>query len=841
MQAQRSEDANLRSTDVEDAIGDMASKICRKSKAESAMHDAERETLKHRLQQALDRQGLLQGRLKAVEQENENLSAAMNEQAAKLFGHRSKTSRLKAFVDGLGNDLAVVRKDSFAQRQQTEQLIGHVSLNRLDHTSLLQQMSACTERSTQLKAEALKALRETNEKLAVATVRSSTLEEQVHEKGRLLSEEKQLRLHLLSRLKDEDASSGAITRQMKTASDTILDKLLRPWRKSPLSRDLWSLYLKARSFEVRFKDAQKKEAELEQQIVTLKEQVAAQSNSKIEPAEGIKLSDALKHAEAQLQRNVEQIVDLTTAKSTLEEKLRLVQQSNEAPELSATLTNAEVQRQVAHKIDQIRTEMARHNHELQTRDSADTDNENKRLVHESARLARDVRSLENKLASANADLEMYRAQFDSSNREVEGLKRMVNAREAEVSGFGAAQSNLEAVQDDLEKSRDKVKALNERLAAGQKEGERAVEQIGALRRVVETLPSKVHSGEDRESKLRTQVTGLQGQVRRAHEDAKRVEVKYDTERHKAKAAVEKTATELRARLSEATEELMKARAENTGFLEQVGFSWQETAKSHEQTVIGLKADLVKAEAAKNVALLENQKPARGMSPHRDATETIPAPVVQESQVIAHEHTLPDKIRGAVVEESQDVEPATTPRTSSPLTAATVSAKRVVAVPGTQADSCQSSGMGLQRMDPLPSFAAFNNTRQASEPDFSIYEDAVNQSDPDNAMSRSGQDGSGKKQKEAVGGLKPARGTVKRKADSQIIDGYEHERKQRRAAASDATSHPQSKSLGLVRRSSVKDLPSIPRSMHSSAGTTARQTRAAKRLTTSKKNFESREH
>ncbi|KAF7191429.1 hypothetical protein HII31_07452 [Pseudocercospora fuligena] len=830
--AREAEDLDLRSTDVEEAIGDLTSKIRRKSKAESAKHDAERETLKRQLQQALDGQGLLQGRLNIVEQENKKLSAAMSEQAAKFLGHQSKTSRLKAFVDGLGNDLAVVRKDSFAHRQQTEQLISDVGLNRRDHNALLEQMSACTDRSAQLKAEALKAFRETKEKLVVATVQSSNLEKQLREKDQLLSEEKHLRSQLQSRLNDADTSSETITRQMKAVSDTILDKLfeihatlecgntkddlvnmlekiaaaiqaLNSQQTSTVeevtsvkglvecisenlsshdddqdnvtgSESSFRAYLDetlkslraelsqhqqssiqetangdiigglrsdlatARSFESQFKDAQKKAAELRQEVVTLREQVVAQSNLEIERAEHTKLSDELKSAKAELQCHVEQIHELTTAKSTLEEQLKLMQQADEAPEISATLTNAEMQ--AAHRIDQIREEMAKHAHELQTRGSAETDNENKRLIHESARLARDVRSLEDKLASANFGLEKYRAERDNSNREMEELKRIVNAREAESSAFEAAQRDLETAQDDLEKSRDEVKAVNEQLAARHEKGKEALGKIEELRKAVEASQRKVESAEDRENKLRTEAIGLQNQVRQAHESAKQVEIKHHTELHNAKAAVEKTANELRAKLSEATEELTKLRDENAGFVNQVRSSWQETAKTHEQTIEGLKADLVKAEAARNAALIENHKLVRGASSHRNAKKTIRGPVVEESQELAAKHTPSKKTRGAVVEESQDAELAATVQSSSPLTVATVYGKRVVDVPGTQEDLSLSGGLGLQRMERLPSFAAFNSVRQTPEPDFSIYEDAADQSNTDNALSRSGQRG-----------------------------------------------------------------------------------------------------
>ncbi|KXT04661.1 hypothetical protein AC578_2120 [Pseudocercospora eumusae] len=1018
-------DLDLRSTNIEDAIGDLTSKIRRKSKEESAKHDTERETLKYQLQQALDGQGLLQARLKVVEQENENLSAAMSEQKTKVFGYQSKTSRLKAFVDGLGNDLAVVRKDSFAQRQQTEQLISDVGRNRRDHNNLLEQMSACTERSAQLKDEALGTLRKTKEQLVVATAQSSNLKEQLREKDRLLSEEKHIRSQLQSRLNDADTSSKTMTRQMKTVSDTILDKLfeihatlacgntkddlvdmlgkiaaaiqalnsqqtstveevnsvkglvecisenlnshdddqdnvtgsesslrayldetLRSLRAELFQHQQSSIQetadraiidgLKndlatARSFKPRFEDAQKREAELKQEIVALKEQVAAQSNLEIERAEHTKLSDELQSAKAELQCHVKQLHELTTAKSTLEEQLKLMQQCNEAPEISATLTNTETQ--ASHRIDQIRAEMAKHAYELRIRGSAETDNENKRLVHESARLARHVRNLEDKLASANVGLEKYRAERDNSNREMEELKRIVNAREAEVSGPEAAQRDLETAQDDLEKSRDEVKALKEQLAASHEKGEEALEKAEELRKAMEASQCKMNSAEDRESKLRTQVTGLQDQVRQAHEDAKQVGINHHTELHNAKAAVEKTANELRAKLSEATEELAKLRADNTGFIDQVRSSWKETAKSHEQTIKGLKADLVKAETSRNAALIENQKLVRGASPHRNATKTIRGPVVEKSQELAAEHTLSKRIRGPGVEESQDAELAATLQSSSPLTVATAYGKRMVDVPGTQEDSRLSAGLVLQRMDSLPSFAAFNIVRQTPEPDFSIYEDAADQSNTDNAPSRSGpggsqdkvdrhtssksmpppnsslklvrpvsgsqqsgplerinklsrssfqtpkprhtQDsnanlpsdpfsphvmlssspefittvssgrylnqyqGSGKKQNEAIAGLGPARSTAKRKAESQIIDGYEHERKQR-SAMSDATCYAMSQPLGLVRGSSMKDLPSIPRTMRSSAGTTVRQTRTAKRLTTSKEKSESQQ-
>ncbi|KXS94167.1 hypothetical protein AC579_603 [Pseudocercospora musae] len=998
--------------DLEDAIGGLTSKIRRSSKAESAKHHADRETLKHQLQQALHRQGLLQGRLKVLEQENENLSAAMSEQTAKLLGHQSKTSRLKAFVDGLGNDLAVVRKDSFAQRQQTEQLISDIGQNRRDHNILLQQMSACSERSAQLKAEALEAFRETKEKLVVATVQSSNLEEQSREKDRLLSEEKRLRLQLQSRSIDADTSSETITKQIKTVADTILDKLfeihatlecgntnddlvsmlgkiaaaiqaLNSQQTSTVeevtsvkglvgcmseilsSRDddqdnvsgsesslrayldetLKSLRAElsqhqqsaiqetaneviidglkddletALSFEPRFKDAQKNEADLRKEIVILKEQVAAQSNLEIDRGEHTKLSDELKNAKAELQCHVEQIHELTTAKSKLEEQIKLMQQGNEAPELSATWTNAETQ--AAHQIDRIRAEMAKHAHELRTRGSAETDNEHKRLVQESARLARNVRILEDELASANVDLEKYRAERYNSNREMEELKRIVDTREAEVSGLEAAQRDSETAQDDLEESRDEVET---QLAARYEKAEEALTKIAELPNPVEASRCEVNRAEHRESKLRAQVTGLQSQVRQAHEDAKEVEVMHHIELHNAKAAVEKTANNLRAKLSEATEELTKVRAENTGFIDQVRSSWQETAKTHEQTIRNLEADLIEAEEARDAALVENQKLVRGASPLRNATKTIQGPVVEESRELA-EYTLSKKIWSAVVEVSQDAEVAATLRSSSPLTVATVYGKRVVDVPGAQEDHCLSAGLGVQHMDSPPSFAPFNSPRQTPEPDFSIHDNVVNQSNPDNAPSRSGQgepqdkigqhtssksmpppnsslklvrpvsgsqqpgplermnklpqhslqtpkprhiqnlkanplsdpvspnvmqssspefittvssgrylnqcQASGKKQDEAIVALGPARSTAKRKADSQIIDSYEHERKQRRAMA-DATSCPLSQPLGLDRPSGVKDLPSIPCSMRSSAGTTVRQTRAAKRLTT----------
>lgn len=95
---------------------------------------------------------------------------------------------------------------------------------RHDRTLQRYLLTFLQEQSIKLKSHVLSVARETNHALQSATLRVTQLETQIGEQSHLLAEEKSARLLLQSQLLNQ-TSSDAMSRELKSHADTILDKL----------------------------------------------------------------------------------------------------------------------------------------------------------------------------------------------------------------------------------------------------------------------------------------------------------------------------------------------------------------------------------------------------------------------------------------------------------------------------------------------------------------------------------------------------------------------------------------------------------------------------------------
>lgn len=212
-------------SDVDDYLKIYAYKCQQSRRAASRKWAAEREAMQIHLQNTLDAKQALQEELESIHQQKMVLAAAAQQQQDKVHAYEAKVNRFKTFVDGLGNDVNSLKKEASATRRKGEQLNSEVELCRAEHSALFEQLSACAQKSAQLKDQALRACQEAQSDVQAAHLRNDYLEQQLSERIGLLAEERDRRAQLERQLANAASSDEAILRAIKTSNNIVLDKL----------------------------------------------------------------------------------------------------------------------------------------------------------------------------------------------------------------------------------------------------------------------------------------------------------------------------------------------------------------------------------------------------------------------------------------------------------------------------------------------------------------------------------------------------------------------------------------------------------------------------------------
>lgn len=187
-----------------------------------AESEADRQSTRDNLNEALIDKRAVEDRLHMAEQEKHGLSAENERQKAAYSG---KFGRLRTFVDGLGSDHSSLKREFTSHVQTYERLVQEMHTLKETREILEEQLQACNEKSVKLRNEAIAGFKDSQSSVIATKMRLTQLEKELNEKSDLLAEERDLRTRLQDQLNDAKSSREAISRAIKSDSETILDKL----------------------------------------------------------------------------------------------------------------------------------------------------------------------------------------------------------------------------------------------------------------------------------------------------------------------------------------------------------------------------------------------------------------------------------------------------------------------------------------------------------------------------------------------------------------------------------------------------------------------------------------
>jgi chromosome segregation ATPase len=211
-------DIESQSSDFEDAVDMVFEKLRRKKQAMAAKHDANKATLLGELQQALGARNATEEELRTAQVKHKDLEVAAEKQRTEFAEFKSKATRLKTFVDGLGKDIDVLRRDRVTLQQKVVQLSAQAEEQHAKRDALLIDVS-------NMNSELVKVDRATRCKLVESTTLAIRLQHEVHEKTQLLTQERSLREGILGRLESLHEAAAVATDEIKSSNIGIRDKL----------------------------------------------------------------------------------------------------------------------------------------------------------------------------------------------------------------------------------------------------------------------------------------------------------------------------------------------------------------------------------------------------------------------------------------------------------------------------------------------------------------------------------------------------------------------------------------------------------------------------------------
>ncbi|KAI6865931.1 hypothetical protein KC323_g4157 [Hortaea werneckii] len=212
-------------SDIEDYLQVFGYKMHVKKQEAARKHAAERDALLAELQREIEAKSALQEELRSARADRKSLITSVEQQKTRVRTLEHKVSRFRTFVDGLGNDMDALKKESGATRRRSERLIQEGEERKAEQHVLLEQLSDCAEKSAQLQSSALKACQETQSELKIAQQQNNYLEQQLNEKVGLLAEERDRRVQQEARAVRDAGSNQAVLSALKVNHDALLDQL----------------------------------------------------------------------------------------------------------------------------------------------------------------------------------------------------------------------------------------------------------------------------------------------------------------------------------------------------------------------------------------------------------------------------------------------------------------------------------------------------------------------------------------------------------------------------------------------------------------------------------------
>ncbi|KAI7213840.1 hypothetical protein KC352_g16829, partial [Hortaea werneckii] len=212
-------------SDIEDYFQVFGYKMQVKKQEAARKHAAERDALVAKLQHEIEAKSALQEELRSARADRTFLITSVEQQKTRVKTLEHKVSRFRTFVDGLGNDMDALKKESGATRRRSERLIQEGEERKAEQHVLLEQLSDCAEKSAQLQSSALKACQETQSELKMAQQQNNYLEQQLNEKVGLLAEERDRRVQQEARAVSDAGSNQAVLSALKANHDALLDQL----------------------------------------------------------------------------------------------------------------------------------------------------------------------------------------------------------------------------------------------------------------------------------------------------------------------------------------------------------------------------------------------------------------------------------------------------------------------------------------------------------------------------------------------------------------------------------------------------------------------------------------
>ncbi|KAI7354599.1 hypothetical protein D0864_11952 [Hortaea werneckii] len=212
-------------SDIEDYFQVFGYKMQVKKQEAARKHAAEKDALVAELQNEIEAKSALQEELRSARADRTFLNTSVEQQKTRVKTLEHKVLRYKTFVDGLGNDMDALKKESGAARRKSERLIQEGEERKAEQHVLLEQLSDCAEKSAQLQSSALKACQETHSELKMAQLQNNYLEQQLNEKVGLLAEERDRRVQQEQRSVSDASSNQAVLSALRANHDALLDQL----------------------------------------------------------------------------------------------------------------------------------------------------------------------------------------------------------------------------------------------------------------------------------------------------------------------------------------------------------------------------------------------------------------------------------------------------------------------------------------------------------------------------------------------------------------------------------------------------------------------------------------
>ncbi|KAI6888706.1 hypothetical protein KC360_g2603 [Hortaea werneckii] len=212
-------------SDIEDYLQVFGYKMHVKKQEAARKHAAEKGALLAELRHEVEAKSALQEELRTARADRTFLITSVEQQKTRVRTLEHKASRFRTFVDGLGNDMDALKKESGATRRRSERLIQEGEERKAEQHVLLEQLSDCAEKSAQLQSSALKACQETHSELKMAQQQNNYLEQQLHEKVGLLAEERDRRAQQEARSVSDAGSNQAVLSALKVNQESLLEQL----------------------------------------------------------------------------------------------------------------------------------------------------------------------------------------------------------------------------------------------------------------------------------------------------------------------------------------------------------------------------------------------------------------------------------------------------------------------------------------------------------------------------------------------------------------------------------------------------------------------------------------